>query len=873
MKKKLKKISKWGFYILGGLLLAAALADTGLRWASSSRRVKNYLVQKVSAALRRDVRLKQVRASLFGVRVSGLEVAEQGGFQQGTFLSVDKAGARFSLIHLLHGHLKLRTVFLHGGAIRITRGADGKFNFADLSSSSVPSAQKEPHADPFLPRITLGLLDIEQLDVFYIDAAQNRSLAVQQFMLRARRLMFTEPFRVISKAQVRWVEGDSPLESTLAFNARLNLADLDLEKAALDITNLIVRYRSTPAVLTGKIKNFTNPSARLALEISRLSNDTLAELAPDTPEFLIPALRVDVAARAHLADSRAQISRLHLQLPGGELNATAKAAFKERADYQAEGDFAFNLDELAALSPILASTYGVTGQITGAFQAAADNWNAKLSVQQVGATLPAAGRLDGLSTQITAEGLKTLAVKDLSGTLNGAHFDGYLTAVNRPLYVDARLELNMEKFILPPQAEPAPEQTQAETPAAEAVPAATQTQEKSAGTEQAALSLAPQEQAALAQEQAAPQAPQTAPAQEQTALAPAQTAPAQTVLAQATPQAPQVQTAPAQTVLAQATPQAPQTSPAQEQTAPQAAPAQEQTALAPAQQAPQASPAQAQTALAPAQQAPQANTPKAKFPPVHLRAQIKSGPVSVPYFYAKSVALHTRLTGITAELDKADGTAEMQIGEGEIQDIYKLTQANSVTKAMFLSLSVVSRVINSLNVVDLLSKLMPGDKEQMPEKKTDGKLAFESFSGALKFDKGVMEMTKGSFVSDLMSLKISGTTNFRNGVLDMQVNAAPGKHYDTGIMPITLKIGGTVDEPKGSLSMLGSAAALVTQAVGNNFASNAVKKGVGGFFGLFKKKQDAPAEPFPGQEDTFVPVDPQELLNPAEKNIAEGGSK
>lgn len=776
MKKKLKKISKWGFYILGGLLLAAVLADAGLRWASSSRRVKNYLVQKVSAALRRDVRLKQVRASLFGVRVSGLEVAEQGGFQQGTFLSVDKAGVRFSLIHLLHGHLKLRTVFLHGGAIRITRSADGKFNFADLSSSSVSPAKEEPHADPFLPRITLGLLDIEQLDVFYIDAAQNRSLAVQQFMLRARRLMFTEPFRVISKAQVRWVEGDFPLESTLAFNARLNLADLDLEKAALDITNLIVRYRSTPAVLTGQIKNFTNPSARLALEISRLSNDTLAELAPDTPEFLIPALRVDVAARAHLADSRAQISRLHLQLPGGELNATAKAAFKERADYQAEGDFAFNLDELAALSPILASTYGVTGQITGVFQAAADNWNAKLSVQQVGATLPAAGRLDGLSTQITAEGLKTLAVKDLSGTLNGAHFDGYLTAVNRPLYVDARLELNMEKFILPPQAAPAPEQTQEETPAAEAVPAATQTQEKSAGTEQAT------------------------PAQEQAT-------PAQTVLAQATPQG------------------------------------------------------------------PQANTPKAKFPPVHLWAQIKSGPVSVPYFYAKSVDIHTRLTGITAELDKADGTAEMQIGEGEIQDIYKLTQANSVTKAMFLSLSVVSRVINSLNVVDLLSKLMPGGKEQLPEKKTDGKLAFESFSGALKFDKGVMEMTKGSFVSDFMSLKISGTTNFRNGVLDMQVNASPGKHYDTGIMPITLKIGGTVDEPKGSLSMLGSAAALVTQAVGNNFASNAVKKGVGGFFGLFKKKQDAPAEPFPGQEDAFVPVDPQELLNPAEKNIAEGGSK
>ena len=130
-----------------------------------------------------------------------------------------------------------------------------------------------------------------------------------------------------------------------------------------------------------------------------------------------------------------------------------------------------------------------------------------------------------------------------------------------------------------------------------------------------------------------------------------------------------------------------------------------------------------------------------------------------------------------------------------------------------------------------------------------------------------MTMKKGTFVSDMMSLKISGNTNLETGKINMQVNAAPGKHYEDGIMPITIAIGGTVDNPKGSMSMLSSAASLVTQSVTNNFASNTVKKGIGGFFGLFKKKKEEPAP------DMFIPVDPKALLEPdPAEDSAEGAS-
>lgn len=260
---------------------------------------------------------------------------------------------------------------------------------------------------------------------------------------------------------------------------------------------------------------------------------------------------------------------------------------------------------------------------------------------------------------------------------------------------------------------------------------------------------------------------------------------------------------------------------------------------------------------APAVAAAPKTLPAEKFVPLNVKLALESGPVQARYFYTNALDLDVALSSVTPDLSSAHGTVNVHFKEGEIRDIYKLTDANAVTKMLFLSLNVVSRVINSLNVLDLLSSLagdtVSGDKRP----KTAGEMPFDSFAGVMDFNHGAMTMKQGAFVSDMMSLKIAGTTDFSTGKVDMQVNAAPGKHYEDGIMPITISVGGTVDDPKGSVRMLSSAAALVTQSVTNNFASNAVKKGVGGFFGLFKKKKE---EPVRVQEDEFIPIDPAAVL-------------
>jgi hypothetical protein len=209
------------------------------------------------------------------------------------------------------------------------------------------------------------------------------------------------------------------------------------------------------------------------------------------------------------------------------------------------------------------------------------------------------------------------------------------------------------------------------------------------------------------------------------------------------------------------------------------------------------------------------------------------------------------------------------MGKGKILDLYKLTNANAVTKVLFLSLNITGKVFNSLNVFSVLNGLGKGlvsavtkgekieteermvvqtmtgpDGELMEvmvpytEQKSTGQLAYEKFETDVAFNKGVASIKKGTFVSDMMSFRLDGTTDFQSGKIAMKVHAAPGKHEVDGMLPLALNISGTISEPKGSMSMVGSVTSLVKQTVANNVVSRQVKKGVKGIFGIFKKKEE-----------------------------------
>ena len=131
---------------------------------------------------------------------------------------------------------------------------------------------------------------------------------------------------------------------------------------------------------------------------------------------------------------------------------------------------------------------------------------------------------------------------------------------------------------------------------------------------------------------------------------------------------------------------------------------------------------------------------------------------------------------------------------------------------------------------------MTEEHAQEQNKKIDGKIDFLSFITSINFENGKGTFDKCSFVSNLLSFKVTGEMNFKDDLLKMTVNAAPGRHEDDGIMPLTMKIGGTMEEPSGSLSLLGSVTTLVGDALMKNVVSSSLKSGFTKLLGL--KKHD-----------------------------------
>ena len=262
------------------------------------------------------------------------------------------------------------------------------------------------------------------------------------------------------------------------------------------------------------------------------------------------------------------------------------------------------------------------------------------------------------------------------------------------------------------------------------------------------------------------------------------------------------------------------------------------------------------------------------LPPLNIKGAVKIGLLEGPYINAEGLNFKADIRNFKPDIANIDGNLSFTTASGVIKDLYRLTNANALTKILFASLGVVSKLINSLDVLSLLNSLsaavLPSDKqkealESGPDK-IEGSLEYDSFKIDLNFTNGLTDIKSGSFVSSLLSFNVAGKINFNDRKINMTVDAAPGKHETGGIMPLRINVGGTVDNPQGNMSMLSSAANLVSQTIFNNAGSRLVKKSLGGILGIFgigsqSKKAKKAAAAAQAEEDGFVPIELPEKVS------------
>ena len=238
--KKVLFIVKWGCITL----LAVGLSGEWIiRTVTSREWFRNYVIAQTQKALQRQVRADKISASLFGVRLRGVAVAEEGGFEKGEFLTVPRVQVHFSLLHLLHAHIKINQLILQGAQLKIVRLANGKFNFESLGNRAQEPEPDEETEGESLFRVTLENVAFDNLSFTYQNLQNGQLFSATGIAASVKHFAFDSEFPFTLNTTLHYKDQTQDILVPAGLNARVQLADLDMEKAYADISDLSLQYK------------------------------------------------------------------------------------------------------------------------------------------------------------------------------------------------------------------------------------------------------------------------------------------------------------------------------------------------------------------------------------------------------------------------------------------------------------------------------------------------------------------------------------------------------------------------------------------------------------------------------------------------------
>lgn len=172
-------------YVVGGVLGLAVLAVAGVLLVVDGQFVKNRL-EKAMKEKNRSLAIEGVpRLSLFpvaGVTLGKTTLSEPGSNK--LFVSLEGAEVAVRTMPLLSGEVAVETLKVAGLKANVIRRKDGSMNFSDLAGEKgdKPAKGREP------PNIRIAGMQLEKLQLSYLDEATGQELNVADLSLKTGRL-------------------------------------------------------------------------------------------------------------------------------------------------------------------------------------------------------------------------------------------------------------------------------------------------------------------------------------------------------------------------------------------------------------------------------------------------------------------------------------------------------------------------------------------------------------------------------------------------------------------------------------------------------------------------------------------------------------
>ncbi|MBI4677973.1 MAG: AsmA family protein [Elusimicrobia bacterium] len=276
--------------LLAAVIVAALSACMAfvLKGLLPPERLREMVVAHLEKALDRDVRLSGVSLGLVvGLAVEGLEVSEEGGFEEGTFAAAGTARLRLRWLPLLQKRVVAEAVSLHDARFHLERRMDGTLNLPGSATRKKRPRKTGAGRRPI--DLDVRYVEVSNGRFTYHNARKKKGWDISGIDVGASGFAVNGPFPVDVSMHAKWIlpapgvsgagvpprsklESGLPaatLEGDVMASGTLDLAALDPEKMSAEVSVFRTQVWGIDAAASGTIRRFKLPLFRIDAVLSK----------------------------------------------------------------------------------------------------------------------------------------------------------------------------------------------------------------------------------------------------------------------------------------------------------------------------------------------------------------------------------------------------------------------------------------------------------------------------------------------------------------------------------------------------------------------------------------------------------------------------
>jgi len=332
----MKKLFKWILALVGIVVVLLVVATVVLPMVVDPNDYKDEISAAVSKKTGRDLTIGgEIKWSVFpslGLEFSDVKLGNPEEFGEQPMLDIGEAGISVKLLPLLKRQVEVGEVSLNDVSINLSRKADGKNNWDDLSGARATDSATSSESGRGMSSFVVSGIEISNAKVTLDDVDQTTEL--KQFDLKASNIELGKPFNLKGRFSVSLPEqqlsGDvdfGGLVRSAASGKRFGVDGLELsfkgnkgsaaEAVSLDVTvntNADIDLSKDEAVLSDFALRLYDLAVSGDLTVSSLTNDAKFAGQLNVAEFNPKSFMKDLGLEVPSTKDDKALTRLQAEM-------------------------------------------------------------------------------------------------------------------------------------------------------------------------------------------------------------------------------------------------------------------------------------------------------------------------------------------------------------------------------------------------------------------------------------------------------------------------------------------------------------------------------------------------------------------------------